>query len=251
MVQAYGMTQSKIFDDCARRALRFLESMIGHRSGFRPEAADLHHDAATLADAALALRSARLAEFPIEREALDAIAAWFAERTDAKTGAVRAEDPKAKPDPLDDDDRAVRGALVRIWAPVDAEPLRKDATIARLADRLVSKPPAWTPSPKGRMRFGAWMRRTQFLQQAHGEKHLAWCGALDRVLAANQRSDGCAKGSWDPLDVDGAERGRVESTALCALALMWPYQWAWRLRPPEKDAPAAPDPAGPAKPGGR
>jgi hypothetical protein len=50
------------------------------------------------------------------------------------------------------------------------------------------------------------------------DKDSPWCD-LGRVVRDHQRKDGCARGSFDPVDVWSPDGGRVYSTAMIALAL--------------------------------
>jgi hypothetical protein len=58
-----------------------------------------------------------------------------------------------------------------------------------------------------------------------GGRWSGWFGALKTALLGHQRTDGCARGSWDPLGTyERQTGGRVLATALGALMLEQPYR---------------------------
>ena len=67
-----------------------------------------------------------------------------------------------------------------------------------------------------------WYMATEALERAEslgGKSSKAWTKELLKAVLPNQRKEGHAKGSWDPVGAWGYSGGRVYSTALMALAL--------------------------------
>lgn len=248
LAEAYGMTQSMLFKECAVKAVAFALAALDPAKGFRSAVRDAEPTAAEVGELVLLLKSARLAKLLPDQAPFDAAWKWFDERLDAKTLTVRASDAKAPADALADDAALTYAGLARVWCPTDDAKVRDDALIAKIADRLAAKPPVWSPAPKGKMSYAAWSRRAEFLFQAGGDKHVAWCRALGTLLNKHQCAEGCAAGSWDPADVDAARRGRIEATAQCALANEIWYRYGRRNAPPQDDPPAVPAPQTPGTP---
>jgi len=110
------------------------------------------------------------------------------------------------------------GVLCRI---IGGESRRSDAVRLGVA-HLEAHPPEWRPTQGKRfatIHFYAWYYGSAALHLAGGRAWDEWSGALKLALVPNQRTGGCADGSWDPLDEWGAAGGRVTSTALATLTL--------------------------------
>ncbi len=100
------------------------------------------------------------------------------------------------------------------------EPSSSDAS-RRAVARLLAEPPAWP--------FAGDARSVDLVHWHHGTAAIAagdddeawsvWRGALVRALAARQRTDGDASGSWEPAGAWCAAGGRVYATAINALTL--------------------------------
>jgi hypothetical protein len=104
---------------------------------------------------------------------------------------------------------------------------RGDARLKGGAERLVKDLPAWD-GPK--TDFYYWYYGSLALFQYDGPKGPMWCAWNQRMkeaLVPHQRpaKDGCARGSWDPVDRWGFEGGRVYATALNALTLEVYYRY--------------------------
>jgi hypothetical protein len=64
------------------------------------------------------------------------------------------------------------------------------------------------------------------LFQCGGRSWKSWNKALKTALLPHQATEGCAKGSWDPVGPWGSHGGRVYATALGALMLETYYRHA-------------------------
>jgi hypothetical protein len=100
-------------------------------------------------------------------------------------------------------------------------------------------PPDWTISFKeidvkgrgkvkvqiGHLSLYEWWYGTMASFQAGGDPWRGWFARLASALVPHQRTDGCARGSWDPLGTyERQTGGRVFSTALCVQMLETPYR---------------------------
>lgn len=89
------------------------------------------------------------------------------------------------------------------------------------AEYLIEHPPVWDRQASTYY----WYYATLALYQHGGEAWSAWNGPLTQTLLANQRTDGPAAGSWDPIDRWAVIGGRVYQTALAALMLEVYYRY--------------------------
>jgi hypothetical protein len=77
----------------------------------------------------------------------------------------------------------------------------------------------------GSLSMYAWWLGTIGCFQHGGATWSAWFGAAKTALLAHQKTDGCARGSWDPVGTyERQTGGRVFSTALGVLILEEPYR---------------------------
>jgi hypothetical protein len=126
-------------------------------------------------------------------------------------------------------------AAMRAWLEVGLTAPRHRAHLALAARRR----PDWGISfrevdvpGRGRQRvqvgflsFHAWWYGTAAAFQAGGEAWTGWFGRLKAALLPHQRTEGCARGSWDPVGTyERQTGGRVLATALGALMLEAPYR---------------------------
>jgi hypothetical protein len=97
--------------------------------------------------------------------------------------------------------------------------------LARQADLLRARPPVWDPEAHTNDIY-YWYYATYALYQMGKPWWPAWEKALGAAVVDSQRTDGDARGSWDPECAWGFSGGRVYSTALMALALEVYFRYA-------------------------
>ena len=93
----------------------------------------------------------------------------------------------------------------------------------RAADTLLTSPPAW--DDRGGIDFYYWFYGSYAMYQVGGEHWKKWRAAVVPTVLKNQRRDGSASGSWDPVSVWSGGGGRVYSTAMCTLTLQASYRY--------------------------
>ena len=90
--------------------------------------------------------------------------------------------------------------------------------LARSADLMLKTLPEWDSDDFGcDMCF--WYFGSPAMLRMGGKHWKRWNKAVKPALLDNQRRDGHAAGSWDPVGPWGSTGGRVYSTALLALCL--------------------------------
>ena len=99
---------------------------------------------------------------------------------------------------------------------------KTDARLAELLDSLGKQLPRWRDGPDATdMDFLDWYSDTFATFGWGGDAGDRWVAALQQALVLHQRTDGAHAGSWDPVDRNGKQGGRVYATAVnvCALSL--------------------------------
>ncbi|MCO6436703.1 MAG: PD40 domain-containing protein [Phycisphaerae bacterium] len=115
---------------------------------------------------------------------------------------------------------------------------RPDEPLMRASASLIMhEPPDWKREPNTYL----WYFASMALQQHSGEGPLQWISAATRELIENQRKQGPARGSWDPIGQWSQTGGRVYQTALCVLILQTP--WRYPIRVETGDVPDVPEDA--------
>jgi hypothetical protein len=118
------------------------------------------------------------------------------------------------------------GVVIRLLAghtPAD------DEFIVKGADLLKRRRPDWD-APSQRLDFCNFLWGSAAMSQvgdAYGDHWRAWSNALMPLLVRHQRGawEGCARGSWDPLDAWSPVGGRVYATAMCCMTLESAWRW--------------------------
>ena len=77
----------------------------------------------------------------------------------------------------------------------------------------------------GHLSFYEWWYGSMATFQAGGDAWAGWFARAKAALVPHQRTDGCARGSWDPVAAyERQTGGRVFATALGAMILETPYR---------------------------
>jgi hypothetical protein len=79
-----------------------------------------------------------------------------------------------------------------------------------------------------------WYYGTLCTFQQGGEVWKMWNDAMKRTLCDNQKREGDAAGSWDPIGMFSLEWGRVGQTALCCLCLEVYYRYPRVQKTPDR-----------------
>ncbi|MGH7151374.1 MAG: hypothetical protein ACREIU_11785, partial [Planctomycetota bacterium] len=92
--------------------------------------------------------------------------------------------------------------------------------LERQSELLRKSAPTWETTPKRCLIDEIhWYFGTLAAFQVGGEDWESWNFRMKKALLENQKRDGEAAGSWDPLGPWGSAGGRVAMTALCAMCL--------------------------------
>ncbi len=217
MSEAYGMTQSPLFKDSAQKGADFVlkcqNPYLGWRYGVRPQ----DNDTAMTGWMVMALKSSKMAGLTVDDAGFRGALAWLDKVTDPDTGragyTARGNGPD-RPHELMAEALTAEAILTRMFCGAD----KGDEMVRKGADLCLKSLPAWDPEA-GSIDYFYWYFGTVSMFQTGGEHWRQWGEALRNALWSHQRwdGDGCARGSWDPVDAWGPDGGRVYSTALGAM----------------------------------
>lgn len=207
LCEAFAMTRDPRLAEAARSAIAVV---LDPRRGDRGTAAGT----AVVGWQIMAVESARRAGLSVPNDTFTAAGRWLdsiAERPGSGRYAHRAgEAPSAA--------MTAEAMFVRhlLGSPSTERRMGESAAF------LLETPPRWREGAPTH----SWYYATLALFQHGGESWRSWNEALVPELVANQRSDGCCAGSWDPQDRWSTLGGRHYQTAICALSLEVYYRYA-------------------------
>jgi len=222
MVEAYGMTESPIFRDAARRAIEYIVKSQLPGGGWAANSKSDKVDLAVSSWMMFALVSARLINEDAVRRGKSAPGPFQLERDVFKAMPEWA----AKAEPNDSTLRRATELLARIYSGADP---RKDERTKLLARELEANPPRWDPKDAS-INLIAWHHGALATHQIGGRTWKVWKDAIDKAIVDTQRKDGTfaeTKGSWDPIGgaAEVKAGGRVVSTAIMTSCLKVYYRY--------------------------
>jgi hypothetical protein len=235
MIEAYALTGSAFWKTSADKAVGFIvrcqNPYLGWRYGIRPQ----DNDTSVTGWMTLALVEAREAGLAVPAESLDGAKAWLEKVTEPEYGRVgytaRGTGPARPHDIMDEfpPDRSealtAEGVAMRVFL---GERPGSSEMISKGTELCLKVLPQWDRD-RGAIDVYHWFHGTLAMHQVGGGPWEAWRKALHTALLPNQRTEGCAAGSWDPVGVWGREGGRVYATALAVLCLEAPWRFARRF----------------------
>lgn len=238
MVEAYGLSDSKLLRPIAQKAINYLESHRNPYKVWRYQPRDNDNDTSVTGWGVMVYKSGQDFGLEVSSQAMKMIEAWFDEVTDPLTGRA-GYSKRGEPSSRHVGDHQTR-------FPVDkGEALTAVALMGRFflgqnpantpvmnaaADTLLKKLPTYNEKD-GSIDYYYWYYGTYALYQ-YGKSHwTTWERALTSAVVRNQRKDGNFLGSWDPQnDVWGEDGGRVYATALNVLTLEAYYRYSKLIR---------------------
>ena len=210
-VRAYPLMGESVLKHHAARGVMYLQRAQHSDCGWGYSGSDTSVTA--WAVAALAAAMAPDVDIPVEGRALEGALRWLDGATDDR--AYEARYRRRDDGHWERSEGASTAALrMRMVLGQDRELPEVRGSARQLGWRL----PHWREGAD----FTAWFSGTSGLA-AYGGKELweEWSSRVGRALVGNQRrfNEGCAGGSWDPIDRWGSEGGRVYATAMNLLTL--------------------------------
>jgi hypothetical protein len=228
LAEAYAMTRDRRLDGPVSSAVAFIAGARNRLDGgWRYEPGEAG-DTSMLGWQAMALTSARRAGVQVPQEALDAAGRWL-DSVSIDTPGLYAYQPGMPPT----HSMTAEGMYVRQLLGHG----RDEPMMLASVERVMRNQPRWNERPS----TYAWYYATLALFQHGGPEWDQWNGAITRELLANQRKNGPAAGSWDPVDRWAKIGGRVYQTAICTLTLEVYYRYLPMYAVERGAAPAVPN----------
>jgi len=231
MTEAYALTGSPLFKQSAQNAIDFIHKAqnpyLAWRYGVRPR----DNDSSVTGWMVMALKSAKMAGLRVADDAFDGARAWIEKATEPEYGRVgytaRGTGPARPESSLDkwpaerSESLTAVGVLSRIF--MGEDPAKSEA-IQKGTDLMMKALPVWDEESGG-IDMYYWYYGTLAVFQVSGDPWKKWLKAMEPAILEHQRTEGCAKGSWDPVGPWGSEGGRVYSTALMVMCMEVYYRY--------------------------
>ena len=235
IVEAVGLSKSKLLRRYAQNALNYLEYHRNPYSVWRYQPRDGDNDTSVTGWCVLAYKSGQDFDFEVNDKALDLAKVWFDSVTDGsgRVGYQKPGEPSSRrpgehmvkfPTEKGECMTAV-GMLCRIFLGADAT----NKELKQGADLVLKRAPVWDETD-GSIDHYYWYYGSYALFQIGGQAWEKWSKQLTKAVVKTQRKDGNFKGSWDPKGAWGDDGGRVYSTAILVLTLEAYYRYSALIR---------------------
>ncbi|MCA8944319.1 MAG: terpene cyclase/mutase family protein [Planctomycetes bacterium] len=233
LVEASGLSRSRVLRPYAQRALNYLEYHRNPYGVWRYQPRDGDADTSVTGWCVLAYKAGQDFDFQVNVQALEFAAAFLDQMTDPATGRTgysqrggsssRLTGDHAERFPREQNEcMSAVSLLCRIFmGGIDA----KDPLVEKQAQLVLAKPPRWDEEA-GTIDHYAWYYGTYALYQVGQSPWRQWQKSLHRAVVKTQRNDANFRGSWDPRGVWGSTGGRVYSTAILCLTLQAYHRYA-------------------------
>ena len=232
MVEAYGLSNSKLLKKYAQKGINYLESHRNPYMVWRYQPRDNDNDTSVTGWCVMAYKSAQDFKLQVNEQATKLSATWFDSVTDPVSGRCGYQ-KRGEPSSRQHGDHTTRfppekgealtavGLLCRFFL---GQNPKDSPVMTAAADTLLSKPPNWDDKT-GDIDHYYWYYATYALYQMGGRHWKDWSKKLTPAVVKTQREDGNFKGSWDAIGAWGEDGGRVYSTATLVLTLEAYYRY--------------------------
>ncbi|MFH1230387.1 MAG: hypothetical protein V1709_02705, partial [Planctomycetota bacterium] len=235
MADLYALTMDNpagvIFREPVERAVKCIVDTQNPGKAWRYQPKSGQNDTSVSGWVAMALKAAEGCNIPVPPESFAGIKSFYDDVTDKNYGKVGYTELGSLAVRGDEDQRLVNantiqpsltaiGIMVRIFIDKKTtDPLIK-LGVAEILKRL----PTWDTSNPCIIDYYYWFYASYCLNQydgPSGQSWTTWNEKIKDVLLKHQRtkSDGCANGSWDPIDRWSSEASRIYCVATNVLTL--------------------------------
>jgi hypothetical protein len=216
------------FREPVERAVKYILEIQNPTKAWRYQPKDGQNDTSVSGWMVMALKAAEHADIKIPSAAYEGIKSFYDDVTEPNYGKVGyttqgsvalmgREDPRNTA--IQPSVTAI-GVMVRIF--IDKK--LTDPLVKLGVSQVLASLPAWDTSKPGIIDYYYWFYASYCLNQydgPNGPSWKAWKEKMENALLKNQctKFDGCANGSWYPLDRWSAEGSRIYCTAINVLTL--------------------------------
>ncbi len=222
LCEAYAATRDYHIKQECQKAVDFILAAQNPGLGWKYEPRSGRSDTSVTGWMVLALTSACKARLEVPKSVFQGAVNWLDRMTitEGRVGYMKPGDKGS----------VIRG-LCEVWEKLPVMTAvaiicrifcgqsRRDPKITKGVDIIMAHLPDWNSPRRDKINMYYWFWGTRAMYQYGGKKWHTWGEALKRALLRNQRTEGCASGSWDPYGQWGMVGGRVYSTALCCMTL--------------------------------
>ena len=231
MCEAAGATNQQTWKKSGELAIGFASQCQNPYQAWRYGVKPGDNDSSVTGWMLMAYHSARDAKIPVNERSMKDGLAFIDSITDedsGRTGYTKKGELPVRPENLVNKFPATESEALtavsmcaRIFCDDTGNPLMKKG-----ADLLAKRLPTWDEAA-GKIDMYYWYYGTLAMYQIGGSQWDSWNKAMKAAVIDSQKGDkdGCAKGSWDPVDAWGEEGGRVYSTAIMTLCLEVYYRF--------------------------
>ncbi len=231
MVEAAALNPAGGWRACADKALDYLLKMQAKKQGWRYGEKSQDSDVTVTAWAVMALKTADVAHIRSATSVIGDASNFVKSVTDEKTfhvgylskmdGPFRLDEQGERFPKSESESTTACGMVIKI---LGGEEPRISSLIRAQSKRCLDKPPAWKRD-EGVIDIYYWHFATLAMFQLAGEEWMTWRNAIFDAAQRAQVSEGCARGSFDPLDPWTRFGGRIYSTAMMTLTLESGYRY--------------------------
>jgi hypothetical protein len=211
--ESFAMTTDSRLADHVERAMRFLyDARNREHGGWRYDPGQAG-DTSVLGWQVMALKSAQMAGVAVPEDAFAVAKDWLERVSTRRSPGLYAYQPGMPPTAS----MTAEGMFTQLMLGLDPSEPRQQMSV----DFVLQHLPDWHDDPNTYF----WYYASLALFQHQGPAWQIWNQALKRELVENQRRDGRAAGSWNPVGEWAEVGGRIYQTAICTLMLEVYYRY--------------------------
>jgi hypothetical protein len=224
LVEAYKLTESKLFQGPAQKAVNFVHQAQNPYLGWRYGVRDGDNDTSVTGWMTHVLARAR-GHLEVDASAFKGALAWVEKMTEPEFGRTgyqqRGGNPARTSEMMErfpaehSESLTAIGVLVRLDA---GSKTAVEPSVQKSVKLISTKLPIWAPK-SGTIDFYYWHWGTLAMARVGGDGWLRWQRALVRALLEGQETAVHARGSWPADGPWGTIGGRYYTTAMSTLAL--------------------------------
>jgi len=229
LCELYGMTKNPTLAEPARKAVKYILDAQNPGLGWKYEPKGGKNDTSVTGWMVCALYSAKLAGISVPDAAFKGALKWFYRATRVSDGKCGYERPGDNGSVYKDYDKKFKrlSAMTAVagYCRVLCGQSNREKRVREAVDILEKNMPQWDKPDGKYVNMYYWYYGAYAMQQYSGYRCDKWLKEMKNALLKNQRTEGCANGSWDPVGLWGVIGGRVYSTAICCLTLEVYYRY--------------------------
>jgi hypothetical protein len=211
LCETYGMTRDEHVGSAARKAVAYIERAQNQSTGGWRYHPGQPGDTSVTGWQIMALKSAQLAGLPVSSLVFDNTKKWLRSVAKGEHLGLYSYQPYDNVTPT----RTAIGMLCTQYLGIDP----KDPAMLEGKQYLLEN----LPDDQLMRNTYYWYYATLVMHNFGGSEWDAWNRKMRRILILSQEKQGCATGSWDPLeptlDIWGEKGGRLMTTAFDTLTL--------------------------------